>query len=349
MSTLIATNSASIAASFVAEALPFPFPEGLPDTELCMDFADFGCKLVASITDLQLTRESDAVNLRANFDNEAIIELTFSGGLCNDFFRIDEISIEIEAVDSGPRAEFTATTLDALIGLSHESALRIPAIGLDIRQSFDVSLKRVSQSLRNRETAYRLMAIEAATGLKFLIPQTYSRDDADTISYIYHAIVDQSFVWPIGAQPGWIPATQEHLARFPLDEIPTRQALETRVVKTLFGQVIEIGDVELLIDDAVFENVAAVRSELASNDGHRVEATLRSLSDTGRVVAKNAPRLPEVVWDSSIQALIDVGPGLDACLAERLSALAASTLADLTEYEKREVTARADLDVEAFR
>ena len=123
----------------------------------------------------------------------------------------------------------------------------------------------------------------------------------------------------------------------------------TLIVKNLLGRVIEIHDQELFIDDAVIDNLAAVRSELASNDGHLVEVTIRSLSGTGRVVAKEAPRLPEDAWDSSIQVLIDVGPLLGACLAERLNALAASTLADLTEEEKRDVTARPDLDVEAFR
>jgi hypothetical protein len=63
---------------------------------------------------------------------------------------------------------------------------------------------------------------------------------------------------------------------------------------------------------------------------------------------QNAPRLREPGWDPSIQALIDLEPQLDARLADRYNALAASTLDDLTEEEKRDVTARPELDEAAF-
>lgn len=331
-------------ASAAAGALPVPFPDIGFETLFFIDLPDFGSHLASPITGFQFVRESGTVTLQANVGNDVVTTLTLLGKL-SDAFRIEEVSIDIRTLQDTPRAEFIASTLFALLGLSRETELRIPVIGLGLRQRFDLSLKRLSQRLQMRQTAYRLMVIERATGLEFSLPQNYLGEDVKTIAYLYHAIVERSFAWPIATVTVYVPATQERLLLFPRDDTPTRQELgPTRVVKNLFGHTIEIGEEELFLDDAVIENLAAVRSELARNDGHPVEVTIRSLSGAGRVVLKNAPRLPDSAWDSSIQALIDLEPPLNACLADHYNALAASTLNDLTEEEKREVTARAELD-----
>lgn len=335
-------------ASSAAGALPVPFPDIDFETLFYIDLPDFGSHLASPITGFQFVRESGTVTLQAKVGNDVVATLTLLGKL-SEAFRIDEVSIDIRTLQDTPRAEFIGSTLFALLGLSRETELRIPVMGLDLRQRFDLPLRRVSQRLQMRQTAYRLMVIERATGLEFSLPQNYPGEDVKTIAYLYHAIIDRSFLWPIGAVTVYVPATQERLLLFPRDETPTSQALgPTPVVKNLFGQTIEIGEEELFLDDAVIENLAAVRSELACNDGHPVEVTIRSLSGTARVVLKNAPRLPKQAWDSSIQALIDLEPLLNTCLADHYNALAASTLADLTEEEKREVTSRPELDERAF-
>lgn len=348
MTALLVADSPSIAALVAAGALPVPFPVLVPETELYIDFPDFACRLAAPITDFEFEREAARVTVRASVNKDVIVTLTLLGTLGQDF-RISEVWIDISSLDETPRAEFSASTLFALCGLSSDVHLRIPAIELDLTQGFDLSLKRISQRLHMRQTAYRLMVIESATGLELCLPENHSGEDVKTIAYLYRAIVHRSFVWPIGPVTVYVPASQERLAGFPEDDVPTPQQLgPTPVIKTLFGHAIDFGAEELFIDDAVFENLAVVRKELARNDGHLVEVTIRSVSGIGGVVLQNAPRLRESAWDPSIQALINLEPYLDASLADRYNALAASTLADLTEEEKREVTARPELDEAAF-
>ena len=81
MSTLSVGNPPSIVASIVGEALPFPFPDIPPETDFYIDFPDFGCVLATLITAFRCERDLDAVTLRANVDNDAIIDLTSSGRL----------------------------------------------------------------------------------------------------------------------------------------------------------------------------------------------------------------------------------------------------------------------------
>jgi hypothetical protein len=348
MTALLITDPPSIVASVVAEALPVPFPDLVPETTLYIDFADFSCHLAAPITDFEFAREVGKVTVQATASRDVIVTLGLLGTLHADF-RIDEVWIDIKPLQDRPRAEFIASTLFALHGLSKETHLRIPTIGLDLGQTFDLSLNRISQRLQMRQTAYRLMVIEQATGLEFSLPQNYSGDEIEAIAYLYHAIVDRSFVWHIGTVTIYVPATLERLALFPLDSTPTRQQLgPTRVAKSLFGRTIDVGEEELFIDDAVIENLAVVRQELARNDGHSVEVIIRSISGSGKVVVANGPLLPEPTWDPSVQALIDLEPHLDVALADRYNALAASTLDDLTEEEKSAVTARPELDDVAF-
>lgn len=345
---LAAPYQPSIIASVSAAALPIPFPDVDREALFHLNLPDFGLRLAAPITDFHLGKTSGRVTLQTSFSDDAIIAMTLLGTL-TDVFHIDEVSIDIRALENKPRAEFISSTLFALLGLSAETYFQIPAIGLDLRQSFDLSLKRISQRLQMRQTAFRLMVIERATGLELSIPENYSGEDIETIAYLYRAIALRSFVWPIGTVTVYVPATLESLGLFPKDDLPTRQQLgPTRVAKKLFGHTIDLGEEELFLDDAVFENLAAVRRELARNDGHPVEVIVRPLSGKGIVALKNSPRLPEPAWHPSIQALIDLEPRLNACLADRYNALAASTLADLTEEEKREVTARPELDERAF-
>ena len=338
----------SMIAAAASAALPIPFPDFYPEARFRLNVPDFGLDLAAPITDFHWDKASGRVTLQTSINGNAIIAMTLLGTL-TDAFHIDEVSFDIRTLDTKPRAEFISSTLFAVLGLASETHLQIPAIGLDLRLNFDLSLKRISQRLQMRETAYRLMVIESATGLELSIPGNYSGKDIETIAYLYRAIALGSFVWPIGTVSVHVPATLEILGQFPKDNMPTRQQLgPTQVIKNLFGHTIEVGEEELFLDDAVFENLEEVRSELARNDRHLVEVMVRPLSGKGVVTLKNSPRLPDAEWHPMIQALIDLEPHLDQRLADCYNALAASTLGDLTEEAKKEVTARSELDEEVL-
>jgi hypothetical protein len=73
-----------------------------------------------------------------------------------------------------------------------------------------------------------------------------------------------------------------------------------------------------------------------------------SRSGLGLYETPEAPRLPESAWDSKLEALASLEEALDEELIERYSALAAATLSGATEEEKALMTARPELDVDAF-
>ncbi|MCI0490526.1 MAG: hypothetical protein L0229_28370 [Blastocatellia bacterium] len=340
-----------IGATVFAEAMPFPLPQPAPETFLQMDFPDFNFRLEAPIIDFQSASKDGKVTARVAIDADVSLRLSLTGKLIEDGskFRMEQVFISIELADQKARAEFIASTLWAMLSLDEKASLQIPQIRLDVNSHFELPLLEISNLLRNRQTAYRLMVIERATSVKFRLPNNYSGSEIEAISYIFHAIVDRSFVWPIDTVTVYVPATQEHLAKLPFDDGPTRQMLgPIPGMKNILGHSISLGNEELLIEDMIIGNADRVRGELACNDGHQVEMVIRSLSGQAIVKLPEAPQLPDEPWDPKTQALIDLESKLDACLVERYNALAAATLADLTEEEKAEVTARPELDFEAF-
>jgi len=119
-------------------------------------------------------------------------------------------------------------------------------------------------------------------------------------------------------------------------------------IKNLFGQVVALGLGQVTVVDKIIDDFEGVLTELSRNDGHQVNVKVRSLTGQCRYEFSEAPRLPYRPWDERIQMLVDLDAPLDAALAGRYNALAALTLDGLSEEEKAALTARPELDEDAF-
>ncbi len=351
MSALIAADHPSIVASVAAGILPVPFPNVVPDAVFHIDFPDFGFHVTAPITDFHFAKKSGKVTAQANISKDVVIALTLSGRL-NSAFHINEVWLELKKIEKKPCAEFIASTFYALFGLSSGVPLQIPGIGLNLKQRFDMSLKRISQRLQMRQNAYRLMVIECATGKRFELPSDFSGSEIESIIFTYRAIVDRSFAWPVNPKrllKDAAPATSENLARlFPDDETACYESSVMPSSQTVLGKEISLGSYTVIIEDFFIQNPDDVRHELAADDGHPVEFLVGSRSGQAIFNLLDAPRLPDTPWDPDIQMLVHLESQLDARLVEQYNLLAASTLAGLTEEQKAAVTARPDLDFGSF-
>jgi hypothetical protein len=355
MSTVIARNYYSVPAITPAKAEIISFSLSQPAGEVSLQIIvpDFDFSLAAHLTSLTPEIESGKVAFEAAVDANVIAALILIGRLIEDGakFRPEQVSIDVELTKQSARAEFVASTLIALLALTGEVHLQIPDIQFERKLKFDLSLREISHWLQRRQIAYRLMVIERATGVEFSLPPRFSGDETDTIAFLYRAIVDRVFVWPIETVVIDVPATQEWLVKLFPDKQPTHPLfmlgpkLDTR---TLLNHSIELGNVKMAIEDMIIEHADEVRRELAQNDGHLVKVVVRSLSGRARINAPEAPRLPDAPWDSRIQALIDLEPQLDARLAERYHALAAASLSGLKDEEIREILAGTEVEREAL-
>lgn len=335
----------------VKAEIPFPLSQPTEEVSLRIIIPDFDFSLFIPLTSITSEIESGKVALQAAVDANVIATLILTGGLieARAKFRLERVSLNVELTKQSARAEFVASTLIPMLALAQEVHLQIPDVQFEQKLKFDLPLREISHWLQRRQVAYRLMVIEQATGVEFVLPPSFSAEETETIAYLYHAITDRSFVWPVEAITADVPASKQMLDQLPSGDQPTSQRLgPVPSAKTFLGHSITLGNETVEIDDTIIEHVDEVRRELAQNDGHLVKVVVRSLSGQARVKLPEAPRLPEAPWDSKIQALIDLEPQLDARLAERYHALAAATLADLTEEEKAPLTARPELGEEAF-
>lgn len=350
MAATIVESNLLTADNVLSESLPIPLPQVEAGLSLFFNIPAFQLQIAIPIKDIESDMAAGKVVFSAVIDNDAIVILTGMGKLNReeDGFRIEHVNLHLERLAETARADFIISTIRAALVLADRVHLRIPDVHIDITLGFDEPLLDISQMLRRRQIDYRIMVIERAVGLEFHLPLDISGDEVHDISFAYHAIVDQSFFWPIDSITLSIPATKKwndilarlrHEASIPIG--PDPYSLK------LFGHHIALGQRCVIVQDALIENFEAVQKEMSKDDGHTVPMVIRSVSGRAKHDFFGAPKPPVAIWNSDIQKMVELEPQLDARLAKGYNALAAATLSDLSEEEKKEVTIRPELG-EAF-
>jgi hypothetical protein len=351
MSTVVATNDFLATANVLGGRLTAHLPQSLSEIALQLTIPDFECSLILPLTDLIPEMESGKVIFRAAIDSDSILILTFTGELFSeeDEFQIHQVGLNIETETVLARSDFVLTSLMAALSLAKNVYLIVPELHLDLCLKFDEPLLGISQLLRRRQIAYRIMVVEKATGYQFQLPSDIPGEEVKELTLIYLAISERSFAWPLDSITVFLPAAQEWCYRLTASNKLNSFTLgPDPITKTLFGKEIFLGMGTVTVEDKSIENFDKVQLELARNDGHKVPVVIRSLTGRGRYDLFEAPRLPDMPWDKKIQGLVDLERQLDNALVTRYHALAASTLEGLTEDEKIAVTARPELDEQAF-
>jgi len=324
-----------------------------PDSGIPLYLAVPGFPFELKAPIISLRPAHNAVVIQAAVDRGVRVVLSVEGTLIEgkDRLQPEQANLRIELDGDRPRCEFVAATLHAVLGLATEKVqCQVPEIGLDLTMSFELSPPRlVSQMLRRRQLGYRLMVIERATGTRFTLSESVSGADAVAADFIYHALVDRSFVKSVAKPVVPARATPMWLSQLtPYDRVAFRKLGPVHIAPQLFGQPIALGPATVIIERGKIQRPAEIRRELELADGHPVDLEIQSCDGRVKYEFPEAPHLPANPWDPTVKALVDLEPKLADRLAERYHALAAATLADLTEEEKQLVTARPELTEDGF-
>jgi hypothetical protein len=201
--------------------------------------------------------------------------------------------------------------------------------------------------LKLRQTMYRVMVIERATGRHFDIPSFISGEDMEAISLLYHAITERAFGWPLdGVLTVFYAASKDVADTLEKCNQSSNFVYPCFQRQSLLGIEFQLGEGTITIIDKHIEDFEQVLRELRRDDGHPVAVRVRSRIGLAHYNFPEAPRLPDKTWDADLH--INMEGQLDAALMERYHALAAATLAGLNEDEKAAITERPQLDEEAF-
>jgi hypothetical protein len=353
MNTIIANPDSSAIASVVAGIIPIPQTQAeLEEAALQIEVPAFDLRLTAPLLDVEPLFESGRASIRVLIDEQVTALITLKGKLIENGrkFQTEEVGWRIELEERNTRAEFVASTLQAALSLARNVRFQFPQPEFNYELNFESSLLKITRMMQRRHTAFRVLVIERATSREFSLPEDFSGQEIETISFLYHAIMERHCLWPLdGTVTIFIPATQESQEWWSLSQQPARyQFPPTLTSRVLLGQEISLGHETVIIEDGIVEDRDRIVQEMSSNDGHNVEVKFRSLTGQIRYELPEAPRLPVAAWDPIIQKLIDLEEKLALELAARYHALAASTLANLTEEEKAEITSRPELGEDAY-
>lgn len=349
MSTVVLQNEASVAAEIISVLSAGVIVAPPKNLSIEISVPNLGGYFRLELMDLDDSEiESGKVVVRAAVDTNATMVVTLLGESDREGFHTKRFSFSFESAEETAESEFRLATLRAALSLATQTRLVSSGLGLDHWFRLNESLRDISEMLKRRQTMYRLLVIERATGRRLKIPSFISAKDMEAISFLYHAITESSFEWPYnkGLTVSYA-ASRELATRLEEHNQSPDSSHPFPQHKSLFGIDIPIGETMITIIDKQIEDFEQVLEELRKDDGHSVAVNLRSRIGVAHYSVPNAPRLPAKVWDEDLQMLINMERLLDAALVERYHALAAATLAGLSEDEKAEITKRPEIG-EAF-
>jgi len=359
MEGLATRSEATINGSIVANSnwqpeslrLKAPSQSSSPDLVLQFGVPEFELQFGGSLIDIDTTADYSVVTIKSVVDSNVSALVTLRNDPARNILlplKTNELSVNILVDEHSPRACFFSESLYAVFGLAGKVNVTIPQLGLNLGANFQIPPSQISKMMQLRQIYFGLVTIERATRMTFRVPSFIPGEDIDAISFSYHAIVARNFRWLCNDVTLMMPATEENLDWLQTLS-PTVQGGSiyrvnfgpTPKSRTIFGQVVSLGDETLYLDDAVIQDRDAVMRSLRRKDGHVVPVKFRPLSRKGRYVFDNSPRLPNSPWDSSITALIGLENYLDANLTAKYNELAAS---ELTPDEIADVLASPLLD-----
>ena len=297
---------------------------------------------IAQLDDSEI--EEGKVRIRAAIDTNATMVVTLFGESDREGFHTKKFSFSFESAEKTAESDFRLSTLRATLSLATQTRLVSSGLGLDHWFRLNESLRDISEMLKLRQTMYRLIVIERATGLQFKVPSFIQGKDMEAISFLYHAITERAFGWPFEgvltidyAASKDIATRLEAYSQSPDFTYPCSQD------KLLFGVEIPLGLGGITIIDKYIEDFEQVLEELRTDDGHTVSVKIRSRIGLAHYNMRDAPLLPSKIWDEDLQMLVNMEKLLDAALMQRYNALAAATLAGLSDEEKAVITARPEI------
>lgn len=270
------------------------------------------------------------------------------GGWLDENFLIESTEVNFEQEIDSPQAGFVTATFASLFQIA-------PTIhDLFVTTTIDMPARKepipvISFMLQWRQLAYRLMVLERALGVNFLLTPDCTEQEWLEAAFVYRALTEQRFIAAFDMDKFFRLANEEN-SRTLLEWRQKRSIAfgYTSYAAELFGAKVSLGRFGVKIADALIENYAEAEQAMARQDGNPVPWVIRSLRGEAEWNFLDCPPLPPIIWEEKMQRLIDLDRKLSDAVADRYIALATATLEGLSEEQKIAVTTRPVLDPEAF-
>src|SRR5260370_19755785 len=316
MSTVVVENEATAAAQIVSvlsAGVMIAHPENL---SMEISIPNLGGNFRLELTDLDDSEKEDGrVLVKAAIDANARMVMTLFGESDTNGFRTKSVSFGFDTAKKTADSDFRLATLRAALSLATQTRLVAPGLGLDLWFRLNESLRDISEMLKLRQTMYRLMVIERATGQQFTVPSFIVGQDMEAISLLYHAITERAFGWPFDGVLTILYEASKDLAMLLEEANQSRDFVyPCTQSKSLFGVEIELGLGAITIIDKHIEDFDHVLEELRKDDGHPVPVNVRSRIGLAHYNMRDAPRLPTKAWNEDLKMLIAMQSHLDASL-----------------------------------
>src|SRR5437870_3233492 len=265
MSTIVLENQVSVAAEIISVLSAGLIVAPSKDLFLEISVPNLGGYFRLELTDLDDSEvEEGQLVLRAKIDTNVRFVITLLGESAADGFQTNSISVRFETLVRTAESNFRGATLRAALSLAAKARLALPGLTLDLWFRLNEPLREISEMLKLRQTMYRIMVIERATGRHFEIPAFISGEDMEAISLLYHAITERALGWPLEAvQTVFYPASKD--VTDSLEEWNQSSSfVHPCFQRSIFGIEFSLGEGTITIIDNHIEDFEQVEKELSS-------------------------------------------------------------------------------------
>src|SRR5258706_4146907 len=294
MSIAVLENQPSVAAEIISLLSAGVIVAPPKNLFLEISVPDLGGYFRLELKDLDDSEiEEGRLVLKARIDSNIQIIVTLLGESATDGFQTNSVTFGFENSERTAESDFRKATLRAALSLATQARLASPGLSLDLWFRPNEPLREISEMLKLRQTMYRLMVIERATGRRFKIPSFISGEDMEAISFLYHAITERTFGWPLDGVLTVSYTASKDLAPLLEEANQSRNFVyPCTQSKSLFGVEIPLGLGAITIVDKHIEDFDQVLEELRKDDSHTVAVNVRSQIGLAHYKMRDSPSSP---------------------------------------------------------
>lgn len=318
-------------------------PLDSPST-LAVTSEDFEFDLEFRVVDVKWSIQDNTIRFLLDHDGLFGVSLGLIGEwstAVNPEFELKQCTFNIEQKPTTSIGILVTNTLWAVFGSGASVKFDLADLKYFFSVRFQLPVSQLQSLFEERKLAEQLIAIESVFSTRFQIPDHIPAADVETIAFCYKAITRRTFNMPARRLVLLPPAEEDSWTYLPKENTSYRLRYPTMLVqRSLFGQIIPIGQFWVIVDDAKVENYDAVVGQMQTLNGEPVPVRISVGRARITYEAILAPKFDPQSFSPKLRALLNLEDKLVDNLTKDYFEAFAATVEGLSGEQIREITSR---------
>lgn len=311
---------------------------------LAVSSEDFAFDLEFQIVGVNWNIKENTIRFRLDHGGLFAVSLGLIGEwttALNPEFELKQCTFNIEQKPNTSIGILVTNTLWAVFGSGASVKFDLSDLEYFFSVRFQLPVTQLRSLFEERKLAEQLLVIESVFATSFQIPDHIPAADVETIAFCYKALTQRTFDMPARNLVFLPLAEEESWTYLPKENTSFRLRYPTTLEqKSLFGQIIPIGQFWVIVDEARVENYDAVVKQMQTLNGEPVPVRISVGKARITYEAILAPKFDPQSFSPKLYALLNLEDKLVDNLTKDYFEAFAATVEGLNGEQIREITSR---------